>query len=415
MSTIDSELVELLRDRPELLSVATAVSETQPLVSRRRRVRRLGLVVALGAVVLAVTLVTSWPSGGPNVVDRALAAIGTGPIVHAVVERSSPDDVVVNLATGSSRERSHEIEYWYDREHSFLHTRLLTDAKMLTEIVETPTGSDSDLGHYPGGIAARLDPALAEFVTQYREALANGIAKVISNVTIDGREVTVLRIELGHGGVEDVAVDRDSYRPLFITYNQQGQRMTRWRVATIESLPRNPSYFTKPERSASRPTGGTATEGGEIAPAQAADALERPALWLGTRFGDLPLDRIEKSGVETDYTDGTKHDGVKLELTYGETRPDGRLIPSGPWVVIGEAASVAGSYQLGFNDGGDPAAPEGSIALENQRIFAAYPDRPVPERAEWTGKLMRGGVYIQIRASSRQLVLDAARGLTQIP
>lgn len=415
MSTIDSELLELLRDRPDLLTVATAVSETQPLVlRRRRRARRFGVVAAFGAIVLAVTLVTSWPSGGPNVVERALAAIGTGPIVHAVVERSSPDDVVVNLATGAARERSHEIEYWYDRERSFLHTRLLTDAEMLTEIVETPTGSDSDLGHYPGGIAARLDPALAEFVTQYRDALANGIAKVIANEKIDGREVTVLRIELGHGGVEDVAVDRDSYRPLFITYSQQGQRMTRWRVATIESLPRNPSYFAKPERSAPRPTGGTVTEGGEIAPAQAARALERPALWLGTRFGDLPLARIEQSAVETDFTDGTKHDGVKLELTYGETMPNGRLIPSGPWVVIGEAASIAGSYQLGFNDGGDPAAPEGSMVLENQRIFAAYPDRPIPERAEWTGKLISGGVYIEIRASGRQLALDAARGLIQM-
>jgi hypothetical protein len=54
------------------------------------------------------------------------------------------------------------------------------------------------------------------------------------------------------------------------------------------------------------------------------------------------------------------------------------------------------------------------MVLENQRIFAAYPDRPIPERAEWTGKLIRGGVYIEIRASSRQLVLDAARGLIQM-
>jgi hypothetical protein len=414
VSAIDTEVLEILQERPELLRLATAIAETQPRPQLRRR-RRIAIVAAAAVIALAVALVTSWPSGGPNVVERALAAMGSGPIVHAVVERFSPDDVVVNLATGASKERTHQIEYWYDRERSFLHTRLLTDGTMLTEIVETPTGSDSDLGHYPGGIAAQLDPGLAGFVTQYREALANGVARVIGNDKIDGREVTVLRIELGHGGVEDVAVDRDSYRPLLVTYTQDGRTMTTWRIPTIESVPRNASYFAKPQRSAPRPTGGTATEGEEITPARAVRELERPPLWLGARFNDIPLDRIEQAPVETTYTDGTRHEGVKLELTYGETRPNGRLIPSGPWVVIGEAASIAASYALGFNDGGDPAAPPGWIAVENQRIFAAYPDRPIPERAQWTGRLMRGGLYIEIRASDRQLVLDAARSLNEIP
>jgi hypothetical protein len=414
VSAIDTEVLEVLQERPELLRLAAAIAETQPRRQLMRR-RRIAIVVTGAAIALAVALAASLPTGGPNVVERALAAIGSGPIVHAVVERSSPDDVVVNLATGASRERTHRIEYWYDRERSFLHTRLLTDGTMLTEIVETPTGSDSDLGHYPGGIAAQLDPGLSGFVTQYREALAKGVARIIGNDEVDGREVTVLRIELGRGGVEDVAIDRDSYRPLRITYTQDGQTMTKWRVATIESLPRDPSYFAKPQRSAPRPTGGAAMEGEEVTPAQAASALERPPLWLGTRFNDMPLDRIELAPVETTYTDGTKHEGFKLELTYGETRPNGRLIPLGPWVVIGEAASIAASYAVGLNDGGDPVAPDGSIAIQNQRIFASHPDRPVPERAQWTGELIRAGIYIEIRASDRQSVLEAARSLDEIP
>jgi hypothetical protein len=417
VSTIDSEVLEVLRDRPDLLRLAAAVSQTQPpLLRRHARAIRIGLVAAVSAGVLAVALVATWPSGGPNVVDRALAAIGSGPIVHAVVERSSPDNVVVNLTTGATRERKHQTEYWYDRERSLLHTRLLTDGEMLTEIVETPTGSDSDLGHYPGGIAGQLDPALAGFVTQYREALASGVAKVIAKDTIEGRDVTVLRIELGHGAVEDVAVDRDSYRPLLITYSQRGQTLTRWRVATIESLPRNPSYFAKPARSAPRPTGGTSPEGKAISTTQAARALERATFWLGTRFRALPLAQIDEVAVDTDYTDGTEHSGIKLELRYGETGANGRLLEAGPWVVVGEAASVAASYQVGFNDGGDPPAPEGSIVLENQAGFLVGANGvPAPGRPQWIGKLIRDGVYIQIQASSRQLVLDAARALERMP
>ena len=54
--------------------------------------------------------------------------------------------------------------------------------------------------------------------------------------------------------------------------------------------------------------------------------------------------------VQTAYTDGSTH-GNKLEFTYGDLGRTGRLLGSEPWLIVGEAASVAASYQLGFNDG----------------------------------------------------------------
>jgi hypothetical protein len=72
---------------------------------------------------------------------------------------------------------------------------------------------------------------------------------------------------------------------------------------------------------------------------------------------------------------------------------------------------VAGSYQLGFNDGGDHTAPEGSMVLEDNSIFASPGRPPIPERAEWKGKLVRDGMYVKMSASSRELLLAAARAL----
>jgi hypothetical protein len=415
MSAIDSELLDLLRERPELLRIATAVADMQSRRHRRRVLLRLVVAAALVAVGVTVGAVVSFSGGGPSLVDRALAAVGTEPVVHAVVEYSSPNDLVVNLTTDKSYQRVHRIEYWYDRERSMLHTRLTTDGQMLTEIVETPTGSDSDLGHYPGGIAAQLDPALAGFVTQYREALASGKAKVVGHEQVAGRDVTLLRITLDHGASEDVGVDSSTYRPLFFRANPQPtggvSRIPTWHVATIESLPRDQSFFAKPALSPARPTGGGGGSVEELTPEEAAQALGQPALWAGRRFADLPLASVELEHVQTDYTDGSKHEGNKLELTYGELGPNERLRASQPWLIIGEAASVAASYQLGFNDGGDPPAPEGSMVVEDNSIFAR-PGRPaIPERAEWSGKLVRDGMYVKLSASSRELLLAAARAL----
>jgi hypothetical protein len=385
--------------------MSTLDTEVRILLHDRRRRLRVAIVAAVAAVAVGVALVTSWPRGGPNVVDRALAALGTAPVIHAVVQYSSPNDVVIDLATGKVRERVHATEYWYDRERSVLHTRLLTDGKMLTEIVETPAGSDSDLGHYPGGIAAQLDPALAGFVTRYREALANGAAQIVGHETVDGAEVTLLRIDLGHGTTEDVAVDGHSYRPLFFTYEHQRQIGPTWHVAEIESVGRDPSYFAKPERSEARPTGSGGSTSREITPREAASALERPSVWLGPSFDGLRLEQLTLAEDDVDYTDGTKHTGRRLELTYG-----GKSDP----LVVGESASVAGSYQLGFNDGGDPPAPGGSLVLEANAGFVLPAGSPRPP-LEWTGKLIRNGLYLEIRGPSREIVLAAARALEAMP
>jgi hypothetical protein len=386
MSAIDREVLDLLTERPQLLRLATAVADLRaPIAKQRRRRYRVG-AMALAAVGLAVALV-ALPDRGPGALDRALAAISSGPVIHAVVERSSPDSVVVHLTTGQARERIHAIEYWYDRERSLLRTRLSTDGQVLTEIVETPTGSDSDLGHYPGGIAAQLDPALAGFVTRYREALANGTAEIVSR---DG-DITTIRISLGPGTTEDVSVDSDSYRPILLAYRRHGEVMQSWRVASIEAIERSPTFFAKPKRAEPRPTGGGEIASREVSLDEASNALERRPVWLGKTFRNLPLSGAILSVDRALYTDGTSHEGKRLTLRYGQDDP----------LVIGQAASVAGSYQLGFNDGGDPPAPEDSLVLERSGGI-------------WTGELIKDGLFLSLRASDRDTIVAAAKALTDI-
>jgi hypothetical protein len=122
VTAIDSELLELFRDRPELLRIATAIADTRSVPRQRRRFLRLAVVAALVAIGVTIAVVVSFSGRGPGLVDRALAAVGAEPVIHAVVEYSSPNDVVVNLATGRSYERVHRTEYWYDGGRSLLHT-----------------------------------------------------------------------------------------------------------------------------------------------------------------------------------------------------------------------------------------------------------------------------------------------------
>ncbi len=391
----DRELLELLHDEPRLLAIADAVAETQR--PARRRVpggRVLASAVAVAAA-LAIALVAPWQDGGPNFVDRALAAVGGGgPVVHAVVEYSWDRDVVVEIATGEERRRVHRTEYWYDEDRETLRTRLLTDGVQITEIVETPQHAWSDVGDFPmGGNAPELDPALAGFVTGYRDALADGSAEVVGETTVDGHAAKLLRFSTRpSGSFQEVAVDAKSYRPLRFHHTYPGgRRSPEWRVLELESIPREPSLFAPPERSAPRPTTGSVEEGSRIDLTDAPLALGSTPLWLGPDFAGRDVERVVLHRTRAELTDGREVSGVVLRIEYA----DG--------VRVSQAVDPAGLYALGINDGGDPTAPPGSMSV--------YSD----PRPHWQGELEAGKVGIVLDAPTRDLLLEAARGLRPMP
>lgn len=367
----DSELVELLHDRADLLAVADAVSATQ---RRRRRVPRpvLAVPVAVAAAV-ALLLVAPWESRGPSVVDRALAAVGGGPVVHAVVEYSWPQDVTVNLATGGERMRVHRAEYWYDEQRRVLLSRSATDGGEPVDYLVR------------GGLPERLDPALAGFATRYRDALASGDARIVGDATVEGRPAK--QIELpprGSGSIDEVLVDAHTYVPLsFRSTYPGGRRSPEWRVITIEAVPRDPALFV-PKNSPLQPATGEVTEGHAVSTTEAERVLGAPLLGLDGRAPDS----VELSHTTAWLTDGSKVSGVLVRLAY-------------PGVRLSFARDVAGSYAIGFGEGEFPTPPEGSVAVTGS------------DSEGWQGELRYSGFAVMLSAPSKAEVLAAARALRQ--
>jgi hypothetical protein len=332
-----------------------------------------------------VVLAAPWGGGGPSVVEDALAAIGNGPVVHAVVEYSG-DDAIVDLATGRSRPRVHRIEYWYDESRQQFRSRLSTDGVRTSEQVVTAQRSCSDLGCAANdGLTAHLDPALTGFTTGYREALEAGDASVTGKARIEGRDVELLTFSDGSGATTTVAVDAATYRPVrFSSTYPGGRRSPPFTVVAIESLSREEDAFAPPTLSPPRPTSGEVSAGEEITLARAEKALGRAPLWLGRDA----LEQVELQRTRTEISDGRRVAGVVVRLRYRTMQ-------------VGLATTAAGGYALGVGDGVDPAPPRGSIAIGR--------DWGGPRR--WYGELRLRGFWVTLVAETRDELLTAARAL----
>lgn len=352
---------------------------TTELVPRRRARKPRVALAPLAAVLAAVALLLGgpWQSDGPSVVDRALAAVGPGPIVHAVVEYSGPQDVVVDLASGEERERVHRDEFWYDEERRQLLHRSVTEGGEPTEYLLSGT-------HVPG----RLDPALTGFATQYREALASGNARVVGETTVDGRPAKRIEFSPTDGvATHEVVVDAQTYAPLrFHSSYPGGRRSPIWRVVTIESVPRNPADFRESPQQP-RLTAGEVTEGRDVSLTEAERALGAPVVWLGPAFGGQALGSVQLWRTTAWLSDGSKFRGSLVRFTYGPVR-------------VSQARDRAGSYAVGFGEDGHPTPPAGAIAISGD------------DRDGWAGELRHGDYAVMISAPTKQQVLAVARALT---
>ena len=352
------------------------VAEMATVERRRPSVFSLVLVpVAVVGAVLALLLVAPWQSRGPSVVDRALAAVGAGPVVHAVVEYSWPQDVVVELASGVERERVHRAEYWFDEQGGKLRASYSTDGSEPIEYAES-------------GVMLQLDPALGGFVTQYRDALANGHAQVVGDATVDGRPAKRIEFSPGSGGaVEEVTVDAKTYAPLsFHSTYPPRRRSPEWRVLTIESIPRKAADFSVATPSQPRADTGEVSAAHVVSLATAERALGARPLWLGASFGGRALDSVELSQTTAFLSDGTKRQGVVVRLVYGSVR-----------VSLGR--DEAGKYAVGYGNDESPTPPEGSVAVTGNASES------------WQGELRRGDFAVLISAPHRESVIAAARTL----
>jgi hypothetical protein len=377
-------------------------------------VRPLAGVALTVAALFALALFQPWEGESPTVLERALAAVDDGPVLHAVL-RGEWGGTLVDLGTGSRKPVHGENEVWYDPDRNLVHQISRLGGVVEHELVYKPKQPPPDL------------VALTE---EYRQALESGTARLAGEGVVDGIEVSWITIQRRmdldvadgklHGWTEQIAVSRATYKPVALRDTRDGKAvpMTGRRVLELEMLPAGGGDFSAPRNS---PLDGLAVSyqafAGNLSGAEAEEVLGRRPLWSGPRVGELDLARIgltetrsfrvrqvKKNGVVRVTGPRTEVDSTRgIVLFYGELgdNPDTFREDVGPrWDRPHVAVTENSRPSFGPRGLGTYVPPEGSLFLE------------ADGRA---GLLEVGGVYVRIAAPSEELVLSAARALEPMP
>lgn len=449
----------LLGDSPELLAIADAIAATQTLPANARfgrQVTRLAALAAVVGLVAGLALVSPW-SGRGELVDRALAAIGSGEVIHVVERAELPGRSVVDLRTGVESPVERSTELWFDGERSLLRSAQRVDGMLTGEVLQTPQGAWTEAGRVytcawiaahpveatklrvscspsgengttPRQVAEprpELPPALAGFVTGYREALESGTAIRDGVGLMDGRRVEWLRFVVpgtlagpsGGERVERVAVDTTTLEPLRVETLIDGELRHSATIAVAEALDREAVSFARPPllEPGSTPVNSTVVDEASVSLVQADDAFDDRLLSLGNAFRGLPRAETTLQTIVSGYGSGSSREptrAVGVEIVYG-----GPIEPSleQPYVRLVQYLEPLMLFRVrsGFSEA---TYPPGRLTVTtftyHSRQQAASPRQT---RTLFAGTLVTEGVYVALEATSKQLLVDAARALQEVP
>jgi hypothetical protein len=396
------------RDRARHAALATF---GRPRGRRRPALLLIPAVVVVVAAAIAAILAAPW-ADTPLAMDRALAALGDQPVVHAIIEQPGPGGAVIDLESGEERlTEGQRTEYWYDEERDYLRARVSAGGRLLPggEYLHTPEGFFTDVNAWRGGSPPTVDPALEGFASGYREALESGDARVVGEELVDGREATILRFPLPSDDPssikvsQEVAVDRDTYRPLRLRLSSPDfSRKVPWSAATrivlIETIARDPGDFQRPEAGEPRPEKQTSAIAGTVTPAQAATALGRSVFWPGRAVEGVELTKIQLMRLTTEWTDGHTTRGQSLAFQYGADRRTAHR----PSLIMTQTTSARENLRFGPLD---PEPKAGELHL------IGFSSPPRSDVAMWFGAMKRDGVYISFESWQRELIVAAARSM----
>lgn len=340
-----------------------------------------GAAVVVVAVVLAVA--APWRRHGAGAADRALSAVGQGPVLHAVIASDVPNEAVVSLSTGAERPVHQQLEYWYDVDRRLFRAVASVNGGVVVDALVPPR-------------SAQLDPALTAFVSRYRAALKSGQAHEAGRGTFAGRNVIWLRFDYRLFG-ERVGIDEHTYRPVVIEpLNPDGSPADQvWRITAIDTRPYRPREF----ESAHPFPAGTSMRGANfrmVAPSRAAGLLGWTPTWLGRSFRSLPLQYTQLQDVVHEVPASPTTHRVMLAYGRGANR-----------IQLTEAKTVEATFWLlGLG------VPEPDTAIVVRSVASG--GGPVTRTCQ--ALLRTGGIWVKVEGwnQASSLCVDAARALVSI-
>jgi hypothetical protein len=377
---------------------AAVVRDAAPATVRRRR--RFGLAAAVGIAVAAIALVILVaPSrhGGGSVVERALAAIGDGPVLHVVTQSPYPRYELLDLATGERRSVYEEFEEWSDPNLG-VHWIVRAEGRVVYDSV--------------WGTAER-DPALTAFMTGYREALASGEARVVGEDTVRGSQVYWLQLGRSDSPEAEaqsrqVAVDKETFVPLALRWSHGGEVGPVEPILRINAAPEGSGDFGGVPKPKLFPDRGDVVGSTTITAGEAGGLLETPAVWAGHEAAGLPLSLVRKQELKMVYpaSDGLPpQTTVGLSLVYGAVvndHPDS----NGKFIQISESSSPAFAY------GWIPTDPPLAAGTLRVKEFSAAAGST---RGDWyRAELVVRGTYVALAGYDLDAIVVAAKALEPI-
>jgi hypothetical protein len=438
------EVIERVEAEPDVDGDWSAVVRGAGAPRRRALIPLGGLTVAL--LIAALTLFQPWGRESPSFLERALAAVDDGPVVHAVL-RGDWGGTNVDLETGARTPVHGENEIWYD-----------TERRLIRWVIRLGDSINEDRVYDP----ERVSPELVALGRDYRAALESGSARIAGEETIDGRRATWIVVESAmlpdssggklHEWTQQVAVSNETFKPVATRDTRDGRPGpgTFQRVLQLETLPAGEGDFT-PGSAAGSDEGIYYLSGSDTAGLdEVAGVLGRPPLWLGGAHAGLPFTRVSETFIRerrqrrTEWTGEAAEDargclrvlrpadrrtssacerirerrgGVEtrlgrvlepgpiewgekqrgVSLVYGTLEQRGGIVvvSTDPFIRIDEAVQ-----RSAFLGGGGYFPPPGFV-------FLAAGNR--------RGALQVDGLYVVIHAQRPELILSAARALQPLP
>jgi hypothetical protein len=373
------------------------------------RLAILGAVLAFAALLA----VAPWRGGEQSgILDRALAAVGNGPVFHGVL-RFDRGVTRVDLGTGKSEPVYGETEFWYDRDRGLLH-----HIRRFGGVVEYEWVSRQKKPLDESSVLTILS-------REYPEALEAGTARVVKQDVVDGIPVYWIKaLPDRFAFAWQVAISRETFKPVAVRETLGGKPGNIDRVLRLETMEADEadldeadvtrSPTTSPCPSLCKPLAASVDK--RIPLRKAAKALGRRPFWLGREHAGLPVAayeyRISIRGAAGQYDKQTSG----LSLVYEQPVDDPKELPEKrPSIRIAETTDPSHlPWQVPL---------QGSLRDVVVIVERSAFDEVSPPFVTYRGFLVRDGVYVSIGAVAygaksvvdQKFVVEAARALRPMP